>query len=207
MIDVKIVGKIYISLILIVIVASVGCAQPQLVPKDNYYRLGVEPRQVEILRSSEPKLNGIVEIDRFSADGLVAGRSIVYSESNRPNQLMEYNYHFWTDSPTILLRDQLIVHLRAAGAAKAVVTAKMRVSPDFVISGKIKRFEQVRDSSPHVILEIELVLRRGGTNSLIHLGTYRKKVSSNGATVADGVQAANIALSEVYSEYIRDLGK
>jgi ABC-type uncharacterized transport system auxiliary subunit len=201
------IRKIYTSLSLIAAIVLVGCAQPQSVPKDNYYRLGIEPWQVEILHSSEPKLNGIVEIDRFSADVLVAGRPIVYSESNKPNQLMVYNYHFWTASPTVLLRDQLIVHLRAMGAAKTVVTAKMRVAPDFMISGKIKRFEQVRDSSPHVIVEIELVLRRSDTDTLIHWGTYRKKVSAEGTTVADGVKAANIAVSEVYSEYIRDLRK
>jgi ABC-type uncharacterized transport system auxiliary subunit len=205
MIGVKMIRKLDAALILIAAIVLVGCAQPQPVPRDNYYRLGLEPSRVQVSRSSEPKLNGIVEIDRFSADGLVAGRSIVYSQSNKPNQLMEYNYHFWTDPPTILLRDQLIAHLRAAGVAKTVVTAEMRVAPDFVISGKIKRFEQVRDSSPHVILEMELGLRSGGTDILIHWGTYRKKVAAAGATVADGVRAANIALSEVYTDYIRDL--
>jgi ABC-type uncharacterized transport system auxiliary subunit len=205
MIGVKMTRKLDTALVLIVTIVLFGCAQPQPAPKDNYYRFGFEQSQLQISQSTEPKLNGIVEIDRFSADGLVAGRSIVYSESNKPNQLMEYNYHFWTEPPTILLRDQLITHLRAAGIAKTVVTAEMRVAPDFVISGKIKRFEQVRDASPHFILEMELGLRHGGTDTLIHWGTYRKKVAAEGATVANGVKAAKIALSEVYAEYIRDL--
>ena len=181
-----------------------GCAQPQVVPKDHYYRLRVPaPAKVQ----TQPKLDGIIEIDRFSADGLVAGRSIVYSASDKPNQLMDYNYHFWTEPPTVLLRDQLIEYLRAAGVAKTVVTAELRVAPDFIISGKIKRFEQVRDASPHVVLEMELGLRQAGTDNLVYWGTYAKKVAAEGTTVADGVKAANTALAQVYSDYVRDLIK
>jgi len=182
----------------------VGCAQPQVVPKDHYYRLRVPaPEKAQ----AQPKLDGIIEIDRFSADGLVAGRSIVYSASDKPNQLMDYNYHFWTEPPTVLLRDQLIEYLRAAGVAKTVVTAELRVAPDFIISGKIKRFEQVRDASPHVVLEMELGLRQAGTDNLVFWGTYARKVTAEGTTVADGVKAANLAVSQVYSDYVRDLIK
>ena len=120
---------------------------------------------------------------------------------------MDYHYHFWTEPPTVLLRDQLIEYLRAAGIAKTVVTAEMRVAPDFIISGKIKRFEQVRDAAPHVVLEMELGLRQAGTDNLVYWGTYAKKVAAEGTTVADGVKAANIALSQVYSDYVRDLIK
>ncbi|MBT8004155.1 MAG: hypothetical protein HN578_14685 [Rhodospirillales bacterium] len=131
----------------------------------------------------------------------------MYSASDKPNQLMDYNYHFWTEPPTVLLRDQLIEYLRAAGVAKTVVTAELRVAPDFIISGKIKRFEQVRDASPHVVLEMELGLRQAGTDNLVFWGTYARKVTAEGTTVADGVKAANLAVSQVYSDYVRDLIK
>ncbi|MBT3765414.1 MAG: hypothetical protein HOF84_06120 [Rhodospirillales bacterium] len=197
-------SKFNVAMILMAGILLVGCAQPQVVPQDHYYRLRLpSPAKVQ----AQPKLDGIVEIDRFSADGLVAGRPIVYSASDKPNQLMDYHYHFWTEPPTGLLRDQLIEYLRAAGIAKTVVTAEMRVAPDFIISGKIKRFEQVRDAAPHVVLEMELGLRQAGTDNLVYWGTYAKKVAAEGTTVADGVKAANIALSQVYSDYVRDLIK
>jgi len=198
------VSKLNLAIMFMAGFVLVGCARPQVVPQDHYYRLRlVAPTKIQ----GQPKLNGIVEIDRFSADGLVAGRPIVYSASDKPNQLMDYHYHFWTEPPTVLLRDQLIEYLRAAGVAKTVVTAEMRVAPDFIISGKIKRFEQVRDASPHVVLEMELGLRRAGTDNLVHWGTYVKKVAAEGTTVADGVKAANLALSQVYGDYVRDLMK
>lgn len=196
--------KFNVAMILMAGTVLVGCAQPQPVPKDNYYRLRLaSPAPVQ----AKPKFDGILEIDRFSADGLVAGRPIAYSSSDKPNQLMEYHYHFWTEPPTVLLRDQLIDYLRAARVAKTVVTAEMRVAPDYIISGKIKRFEQVRDASPYVVLEMELGLRQAGTDTLIYWGTYAKKVAAAGTTVADGVKAANTALSKVYSDYVRDLLK
>ena len=79
-----------------------GCAAQPPVPADKYYRL-----QAVFAASplSAQKFPGNLEIDRFTADGLTAGRPIVYIDSSNTNQLLEYHYHFWTQPPTIMLRE------------------------------------------------------------------------------------------------------
>ena len=53
-----------------------ACTQPEL-PQDHYYRLNVaSPQQVSL------KLDGVLEVERFRADGLTSGRPIVYSKGN-----------------------------------------------------------------------------------------------------------------------------
>ncbi|MDP6804641.1 MAG: ABC-type transport auxiliary lipoprotein family protein [Rhodospirillales bacterium] len=178
-----------------------GCAQPPL-PQDHFYRLAVaEPDQ----RLQNPHLNGTIEVVRFLADGLTAGRPIVYSNSGEPNALFEYHYHFWVEAPTLLLRDALVVYLRAAGVAKAVVTPELRVDPDFVLAGKIHRLERVVGAEPSTVVALELSLRETGTDRLLFLKTYRLQLATADDSVAGAATAINQALSRIFADFTADL--
>ena len=134
-----------------------GRAPNRPCPKTIFYRLAVATSPQPLAR---PPLAGVLEVGRFVADGLTAGRPIVYSQSGQPHALSEYHYHFWVEAPTVLLRDQLVGQLRAAKVARAVVTPEMRVDPDYVLSGKIKRLERVVGAVPRAVVELELAVRR-----------------------------------------------
>ena len=185
----------------IVTVLLVGaCAQPEL-PKDNFYRLqAAQP-------SSKGKVlfSGGIDVERFVADGLTASRPIVYSESENPNQLREYHYHFWTEPPVVMLRDQLVDYLRQAGIADRIVTPELRTNTRYTLIGKIKRLEKVVGSPPRAVLELELALLEDKTGLLIHLGSYRVEKPAASASVGDAVVALNQALGEIYSRFVADL--
>ncbi len=180
-----------------------GCLlSTEPVPEDRYYRLQTlkNPTPLPI-----PKFPGIIEVERFVADGVTAGRPIVYSEVNTPNQLKEYHYHFWTEPPTIMLRDQLVSFLRHANIASSVVTPEMRVRSDFSLTGKIYRLERVLGKSSFAIIEMELSLRRPETGELILLRNYSHKGPSNHKGVAGAVSSLKNALSTIYSQFLKDL--
>lgn len=185
------------------LVAACGSAPP--LPEDQFYRL----RAVAAEAAAPGKMlfPGTVEIERFVADGVTAGRPIVYSEAGKPYQVREYHYHFWTQPPTVMLRDELVSYLRAAGVAKAVVTPEMRVAADYVLTGKIVRLEKVEGRPPKTDLEIELAVRKAGGGGLVFLKTYRVESISDGPGVDDAVRALNAALSEVYGRFVADLLK
>jgi cholesterol transport system auxiliary component len=183
-------------------VAIVGaCAQPPL-PEDHFYRLQVATSPAPF---ASPPLAGVLEVERFVADGLTAGRPIVWSKSGQPHALSEYHYHFWVEAPTVLLRDQLVVQLRAAKVAKAVVTPEMRVNPDFVLSGKIQRLERVVGTMPQAVVELELAVRRTAGNSLSFMQTYRAEEAVATDSVAAAVAAINKALGAIYAKFTADL--
>lgn len=182
-----------------------ACASAPPVPEDQYYRL-----KAVVADGASPAKTlfpGTIEIDRFVADGVTAGRPIVYSEAGKPYQVKEYHYHFWTQPPTVMLRDELIAYLRAAGVAKAVVTPEMRVAADYVLTGKIIRLEKVIGQPPKAVLEVELGVRKATGGALIFLNTYRIESASDGPGVDDAVHALNAALSEVYGQFVADLAK
>ena len=184
--------------------ATLGaCAQPPL-PEDHFYRLGVATSPAPL---AQPPLPGVLEVERFVADGLTAGRSIVYSESGQPHALHEYHYHFWVEPPTVLLRDQLVAQLRAAKVARAVVTPEMRVDPDYVLAGKIKRLERVVGTKPQAVVELEIAVRQTGGDRLAFLQTYRVEEAVAADSVAAAVAAINKALGAIYTKFTADLSR
>jgi ABC-type uncharacterized transport system auxiliary subunit len=181
-----------------------ACAQPE-VPEDNYYRLRVDPPKSTI---PVPRFKGAIEVERFVADGLTAGRPIVYTEPGQAHRLKEYHYHFWTEPPTVMLRDQLVVYLRAAGVADTVVTPEMRVDPRYVLAGKIKRLEKIAGAEAKAVLEIELGLREaGGGGKLVFLDAYNIEVTAENDSVDAAVRALNKALADAYARFTASLAR
>jgi len=198
------VGHVWTRLLAAVLltVSIAGCAAQPPVPEDKYYRLQAVMAQAPL---ATPKLPGVLEIERFSADGVVAGRPIVYSEQADRNQLLAYHYHFWTQPPTIMLRDELAAYLRKANYAKSVVTPEMRINPDYVLTGRIVRLERVLGEPNETVVELEIALRHAGDGKLLFLKTYRKETRQAGRTVPDAVRAFNEALNIIYSDLLADL--
>ena len=178
-----------------------ACGQPEL-PADHYYRL--QPAAPAPL--AQPILKGTVEIGRFAADGVVAGRPIVYTEPGQPHQVKEYHYHFWTEPPTLLLRDHLIGYLRAARAAGTVTTPDMRAASDYQIAGRIIRLEKVEGSSPKGVLEIELGVR-SNAGKIVLLEVYKVEIAASNNSVDAAVRALNAALDKAYAQFAADLAR
>ena len=170
-----------------------ACAQPPL-PEDQFYRLRVTTSPEPL---ASPPLPGVLEVERFVADGLTAGRPIVYSESGQPHALREYHYHFWVEPPIVLLRDQLV--------ARFVVTPEMRVDPDYVLTGKITRLERVVGAAPRAVVELELAVRQTGRDSLVFLRSYRVEEAVATDSVAAFVATINKALGTIYAKFTTDL--
>jgi ABC-type uncharacterized transport system auxiliary subunit len=191
-----------LALITVAVTAACGSAPP--VPEDHFYRL-------QAVYASEPIpktiFSGTIEVDRFIADGLTSERSIVYSQSGKPNQVKAYHYHFWIKPPAVMLRDEIVSFLRAAKIAKAIVTPELRVPAEYVLSGKINHFEQITGERNRVLLEVELSLRSSADGKLLILRSYRIDNESGGPSVAAAVDALNTALSIIYSDFVADLGK
>lgn len=190
--------------VLLVPVLLASCATQPPVPEDKYYRL---QSVVATAPLPAPVLDGTLEIERFSADGLTAGRPIVYVEDAVPNQLQEYHYHFWTQPPTIMLRDEMVTYLRALNVAKNVVTPEMRLNSDYVLTGRIRRLEQVKTNAEGAVIEIEVALRRPSDGKLLFLKSYRNEAKQPAPGVAGAVRALNEGWNLILADLYADLRK
>lgn len=192
----------FTALMLVVGILIAGCASQPPVPSDKFYRL-----QAVFASTPSPsvKFPGTFEVERFTADGLTAGRPIVYVKSDDPNQLQEYHYHFWTQPPTIMLRDELVTYLRQANIADSVVIPEMRLDPQYVMTGRIRKLEQVLGTPNRTRIEIEISVRQPNDGKLLFLKSYAHETEQTGPGVAAAVNGLNEALNIIYSDLLADL--
>ncbi|NQU57840.1 MAG: membrane integrity-associated transporter subunit PqiC, partial [Rhodospirillales bacterium] len=118
-----------------------------------------------------------------------------------------YHYHFWTEPPVVMLRDQLIDFLRAAKVADMIVSPEMRSRPDYRLTAKIKRLEKIVGAKPSAVVELQLGLQDEQNGDIIHLANYRVEVGAQSDSVGDAVIAMNKALTEIYSRFVASLAK
>jgi len=190
--------KTAFALTLCLVLAACAGAPP---PPDVFYRL--DHRPVKALAA--PVLAGVVEVATPSAEGLAGDRALLYSSREHPDQVGRYSFHFWVEPPPLLVRDELVRVLREAQVAPQVVTANLRVPADFVIEGRLKRFEQLAGGAPAVAVEIELGVVRVRGNELLLLRSYRQETPAAGDSPADAVAALQLCLDQLLNRFLADL--
>ncbi len=179
----------------------VSCSQPP-VPQDHFYRLQVSGPSSA---AAKPRLAGVLEVANLKADGLTAGRPITFTDAARSYEMSEYHYHFWTEPPAILLHGALVTFLRASGVARDVVTPELRLEPDYVLTGKVLRLEQVRGNPTKVAAKLEIALRDRVEDRLMVVKTYEVENEVAGPAVADAIVGLNAAVSEIYGRLVADI--
>ena len=190
--------KILLSLTLCLALGACAAAPP---PPDQFYRLDHRP----VTALAAPVLPGVVEVGTLSAEGLAGDRALLYSSREHPDQVGRYSFHFWVEPPPLLVRAELVRVLREAQAAPQVVTANLRVPADFVIEGRLKRFEQLAGGAPAVAVEVELGVVRVRGNELLLLRNYRQETPAAGDAPADAVAALQLCLDQLLIRFLTDL--
>ena len=192
-----------LSMLLVGVAALVfGCAQPE-VPAGKFYRIYAE--QPNDSGGSGPRLDGVLVVRPFLADGLVSERLLVFGEASAVGSMQQYHYHSWTESPTRMVQEQLVTYLRGAAVAEEVITPEMRVDARYELSGKIRRFEQIRGESPQIIVELEFGLLEPRAGRLLIVKNYRAQVACEDESIDAAVLGFNAAISQVFEDFLEDL--
>lgn len=174
-----------------------------IAPQDSYYRMS-EPESVAPAGAA---LDGTLVVPRLLADGLVGERNLIYVEENSPQVLRQYNYHFWSESPTRMIQDRSVEYLRLARIATLVTTPEFRAAADYQLTGKIRRLEQIRGPAPRVVVSLEFGLYRVRDNRLLYLHTYEEELKIDSNDVAPAASAMSAALQNILSRLSRDLSR
>ena len=180
-----------------------ACGAPGVVPQDSYYRMS-DPESVS---PAGGMIDGIVVVPRFLAEGLASERHVIYVQANSPQVLRQYNYHYWSESPSRMIQERTVDYLRRARVADTIVTPEFRAAADYQLTGKIKRLEHIRGSSPKVIVALEFGLYRVRDNRLLHLETYVKQLDISGDDVGRATSAMSSAVLMILSELSKDLSR
>lgn len=175
-----------------------ACGSLSTPKKDTFYRLG----------DSVPELAGaaggqLIHVPPFHANGLLSERALVYAHAGG-TALEQYNYHFWVDSPRMLLQQALIDAL--AGAPTVQATREPVSGAAYTVDGRIRRFERAGEkgaASAELALELELTAGREPVPVLSR--SYTRSIKLSDDTPAACAAALAAASHEVLGEFAREI--
>ena len=190
-------SPIRVALLAAVVLVS-ACASPAP-PRDNFYRLDAAP-QVRVL--DKPLLPGVVEVNRLDVDGALSERGLAYQEKD--GALARYSYDLWSDAPATALQLALAESLRRARVAEQVVTPDLRVPPDWMVRGRLLRFEYIPNANK-VSAKLQLAVVSARDGALVLLDTYAAEPAVQGSGPEAAVAAFNRATADILSRFVSDL--
>lgn len=177
-----------------------GCGRGAPIPTDTYYRLAAPRITAE---PGPPLADGGILVEAFEADALYRERPLLFSEDAANLTLKQYHHHHWQESPPRLLREQLVLYLRAAHAAPWVA-GRADQAPAMVVRGRIRRFEHIIGAdavTARVALELQLL---GQDGEMLMLRDYQRDEPAAGKDVASVVAATDAALNSVFEQFLAD---
>jgi ABC-type uncharacterized transport system auxiliary subunit len=194
------------SLALFALVASVaigaGCALSPA-PVDHYYRLATGPLE---RRFDTPRLLGTLRVKRPRAEALTDGTNLIYRRVDDPAEVHRDAYQFWTDAPSLQVRDVLIDALHSAQLAERIVPPGLRSPADFTLSSRIVRMERLVELGvERATFDIEFSLVRERDRQLLFHERYRDEETVAGTSAAQAVRAYDRALARILEQLVADL--
>lgn len=192
------------ALILLSVCALSACAGKPL-PDYHYYRLNIAAPES---RPATGKMPGLVLVEAPRSPAVYAPRAIAYSSGPVSPALEHYHYHAWIDPPARLLQQELVRYLQAMQFGSAVVSEASRVTPDYNISGEIRRFERFKsDPGWSVAVEVEFRLDAASSPGPLFVHSYRQTVAASDETMEGSVEAFSAGVAGVFRAFSADLMK
>ena len=153
--------------IVALLVFGAGCTTPQYVPAKKY-RLEIHPQVSEA--SPSGKSLGVRPLDPATPYKL----RIVFRESEY--LLGSYETSEWAEPPRDMVTRALCDALTATKRFKDVGNAADMAAPDFILTGELRRFDEVRTATPWVAeCEVRFEVRQANENNAVWAQTFSAK--------------------------------
>lgn len=173
----------------------VGCMTSPPAPTDSYYRL--MPKET----GASKELTLPLQVRRFTAEGLLRERALLYSDDAGHRVLKQHNYHFWTDAPAHLLTDYWRIQLSDLRPRLARTSSANR----YELHGHVRRMERlISKDGVQIALGIELWVLDNTSGKEIIRRRYDVIERAASDQVVDSVQAYEVALQTVSAQFVAD---
>ncbi len=193
------------AVLLALLAGLAGCfGGSTTVPADHFYRLPAPGNPAEGKASSNSLLTGDLAVARLKTSGLLQDRPILYIQSDSPLEVQRYYYHQWADTPANLVQDHMLSFLHNRSTAKRVTRAQARNNSEFLLRGRLLRFERVEQGgTTSAAVEVELALYSHG--SLCHQGRFQAVQKTKSDSLKQTVTALGLALEQIYEQFLSEI--
>src|SRR3989339_613239 len=195
-------NRVFKTLTLSLVVLLSACQSAPPVPQDKYYRLTVTPGPTW----TQPLLRDAVFVAPLRAEGLYAERAMLYASVQRPRELLQYHYQFWSEPPALLLQEHLRASLGASHLAAQVTEVASASRVGYWLNGKILRLEKLtHEHQSKAIVELRFVLQKTKPFETLWERNYvAEELLLDGSQNAY-VIATELALQRIYGQLGQDV--
>ena len=109
-----------LAVIMMFVGLTSGCGKLKPLPSDTFYRLSA-PDNDEGTSKAENWTDGTLYVERFRASGIYKERAIALLEKDGVS-IKQSRYHYWHESPELLLQQRMVERLMREQVAARVVT-------------------------------------------------------------------------------------
>jgi uncharacterized lipoprotein YmbA len=181
---------------LAVAVLVTACGAPP--KKDTFYRL---PDAGPAAAADTAHGGPLLHVPPFSANGLVSERALVYARADGTS-LEQYNYHFWVDSPRLMLQQALSAAL-ASGLDARVVAEPMAGA--YSVRGRIERLERAAGKGPVARVELGLAVHAPAGGPAVFSRSYARALDPMDESVAASAAALGKASQDILAQFVSEL--
>ena len=132
----------------------IGCGSIDPIPQDTFYRL--TELSSDGTAAVSPWTEGSVVIKRIRASGIYKDRALAVLKNDGVS-LVQSNYHYWNDSPEIMVQRRVFEHAVRSGIASHV-SLEMTEDAAYLVTGRLLRFERVDTDGEGAGVAVELLL-------------------------------------------------
>ena len=196
------IARFFSLVVATVLTAACGSVAP--IPQETFYRLGDLPK--EGFSSVIPWTDRSVVIKRIRANGIYKDRALAMLKSDGVS-LQQSSYHYWNDSPEILVQQRLYAHAVHNGIAPHVAL-EMVDDAAYVISGRLLRFEKLETSDAGGRVAIELALKLSpvdvDNNNEGFERTLKFSQATSSADINEAVKAIASGLDSLIAQFFTE---
>lgn len=168
-------------------------------PADRYYR--IEPAAPGLAREFSSR----VLVENVESAGMYAERPLVFQREEAGGALEQYHYHFWSESPDLLLTDALVRYLRAALGAGQVFGAGSRVDPDLIVRARLRKLDhRLAAGAVRSVLAVQFTITDARRNAVSVVDFEESAPAGNGAP-AEHVQTLNQLSAQAFARLAEQL--
>jgi ABC-type uncharacterized transport system auxiliary subunit len=193
----------YLQLLLLLPLLLSACAATPPAPEDRHYRLILSNMPPA---DAMPAIAGVIKVETIKAYGIYRERALLYTREKHPESLQQHRYHYWIDTPTRLIRDQLVDFLLASEVAEEVAGSQVALAGDLHLKLTLKQFERVilETGGTKVRVALDGVVT-AADGHLVKRVSYRRELPVEGDSIASSVAAFSQALNDIYFDILADL--
>ncbi|MGA2113137.1 MAG: ABC-type transport auxiliary lipoprotein family protein [Bryobacteraceae bacterium] len=122
------------------------------------------------------------------------------------NEVGEYQFHRWIESPGSMISESLALALRASGKYRSVMESSSTAAGDYQLRGKLYEFDEVDRDSVQTCISLRVNLVDMKTRRVVWGDLVRHEEAVRGENVRDVVASLDRNLQAVVKETAEGIG-